>query len=274
MVDPTLPALAAGAAFLGKPLIGKLFGPTCDYLGNKIEEIVKIRLENIGKTCERANQLDINNTIESPGRISPRILNELFNGGSFIEDELTQAYFGGILLSSRNENGTDDRGLYYLDIIEKLSKFDIKLHFCLYLSFRKQYFDSPDMGLFNSDPDIFKIHLPLSNIVNIFYNDFYSEDGVFVDILNSLARLNSEGLISNYRYNTIDFVVPKNISKVNHGGIVASPTRLGALLFLWALGIKDEEANNICASRLEIEKKLEALKIEEFIDIAQLWPPP
>lgn len=76
--------------------------------------------------------------IESPGRVSPRILKRIIDEGAFCEDELALEYFGGVLASSRNSDLRDDRGLTFLSLIESMSSYQIRTHYIFYTILRKK----------------------------------------------------------------------------------------------------------------------------------------
>jgi hypothetical protein len=266
MVDPTLPTIVLSSAYFGKQYLEKIFGPTCDYLGNRLKEYVKSRIENIENICKKAEQLDIEEKFATHGAISPRILNELIRDGSFIEEELVQTYFAGILLSSRDVYGNDDRGLYYLDIIKKLSSFDIRLHFYLYLAFRNQFLDSIDSLSLYKTKDNLLVFLPLSELFKFLLMDIDSHNLFFDRINESLNRIKKEGLLSEYIFSNMKFELQKRYNSASEGGIVMIPSSLGCLLLLWALGIKDEQPHYLCSTRLEIERKIEALGLNTYPD--------
>jgi hypothetical protein len=57
--------------------------------------------------------------------------------GALTNDEVCAEYFGGILASSRSEDGSDDGVIYYVDVIKSLSSKQLKLHYVIYNSFNK-----------------------------------------------------------------------------------------------------------------------------------------
>jgi hypothetical protein len=131
MVDPlTIAAAGVPTAYFLKDQFDRVFGPTSDYLGNKILGVVQRRIENVNAIVEK---------IDQPGSIHPRMLERLINSGSYIEDDLTQQYFAGVMATSRTKDGKDDRGLYFLDLIGKLSHKDLKIHYILYSLLRKKH---------------------------------------------------------------------------------------------------------------------------------------
>ncbi|MCX6807997.1 MAG: hypothetical protein NTZ80_04365, partial [Patescibacteria group bacterium] len=48
-------------------------------------------------------------------------------------------YFGGILASSRSEDGKDDSGIFYVDIIKSMSSGQLKMHYIIYRTFNKYF---------------------------------------------------------------------------------------------------------------------------------------
>jgi hypothetical protein len=56
--------------------------------------------------------------------------------GSFSSDTLAVDYFGGILASSRTEDGRDDRGARIAKIVDGLSTYQLRSHYLLFTTIR------------------------------------------------------------------------------------------------------------------------------------------
>lgn len=62
-----------------------------------------------------------------------RALKSIIEKGRFCEDEITSEYYGGLLASSRTEDGEDDRAVGYLNVVSKLSVSQIRFHYVAYV---------------------------------------------------------------------------------------------------------------------------------------------
>lgn len=240
-MEPTTLIPIGAAAYFTKPYLEKIFGPTCEYLGGEIKAIIEKRIKNLTNILEKTEQ-HIDEKKINGGFISPRIINEFINQGSFIEDELIQNYFAGVLASSKNPNG-DEGGLFYLDLIRKLSALDIKIHYVLYSALRKQYSSQKfSIKTTESRSDLI-IYLPTSL--------FIGELGFSADtqleipkILDGLTRLNSLGLFNSFSIGSMEHI--KQVYPLaDSDGIVVLPSLLGAYLFLWAHGIGELDIDQI-----------------------------
>lgn len=133
MVDPiTLSASAAVAAYLSKDGVTKLLGPTADYLGGELKGLVEKSQQNIGAIFKKAEE-KAGPKLEGPGVVNPRVLKHVVDEGRFSEDELFAEYFGGVLASARTDDGKDDRGVYYSNIIQSMSVYQLRMHYFLYI---------------------------------------------------------------------------------------------------------------------------------------------
>jgi hypothetical protein len=139
MVEPiTTVGLGAVAAYLTKDGIAKLLGPTAEYLGDGLRDFTKRRAENISRIFQKASE-KLGNRIETPGEVPPRVLKAVLNEGSFCDDELAAEYFGGVLASSRTEQGRDDRGARIAKILDGLSTYQIRAHYLIYATIKQTF---------------------------------------------------------------------------------------------------------------------------------------
>ena len=198
MVDPgtTNKIVTTGLVIWGsRDMLNKLLGPTAEYLGEKTKGLVEkadINLDNIFKKA----WAKLGNRIEQPGIISPRILKNISDEGCFCEDELAAEYFGGILASSRSEEGRDDRGLSYLDVVKTLSVYQIRLHYYFYSLLRKKLFGTALSDLIEK-----LTFVPWETYIKII--DFSETEDADIVITHSLNGLKRHDLIQKEsRYGT------------------------------------------------------------------------
>lgn len=67
-----------------------------------------------------------------------RITKDIFTNWVFFDDEISAEYFWGILASSRSDDGKDDSGIVYTDIIKSISSTQLELHYLIYSSLNKK----------------------------------------------------------------------------------------------------------------------------------------
>lgn len=157
MPEPiTTVGLGAIAAYLGKDGLQKILGPTADYLGQGLRDFTQKRAETIGKIFQKAES-KLGDRIEAPGEVPPKVLKAVLDEGSFSNDDLAVEYLGGILASSRTEQGRDDRGARIAKIVDSLSTYQLRTHYLVYSTVRTLFAakglsmnmrDRPKMRLF------------------------------------------------------------------------------------------------------------------------------
>lgn len=82
------PAITVGTGLVvlgSKEILSKLLGPTADYIGEEILNLVKrcnINLDNVFAAAVRK----LGNKIDEPGVVNPRILKHIIDEGLFCED--------------------------------------------------------------------------------------------------------------------------------------------------------------------------------------------
>ena len=119
------------AAYLTKDMLQKILGPTAEYLGEELEKWAKSRIKNVQKILLNAKK-KLGPRLDSPGRVSPKVLKAVINEGSYAEDPIAVEYFGGVLASSKTEFDRDDRGARLVKIVDNLSAYQIRTHYLVY----------------------------------------------------------------------------------------------------------------------------------------------
>ena len=133
MEPATTISLGVVAAYLAKDGIGKLLGPTADYLGEGLRDLTRRRVESIGRILSKAST-KLGSQLDEPGQVPPRVLKTVLNEGSYCEDPVALEYFGGVLASSRTERGRDDRGARVAKVVDNLSTYQLRTHYLIYSS--------------------------------------------------------------------------------------------------------------------------------------------
>ncbi len=119
-------------------IANKLLGKTAEVISDDLVTLYKTGRDKIVSVAVRKT-LDVGD-----GKIANlRVTRDVFFNGSFTDEAICAEYFGGILASSRSVDGMDDAGVFYTDIIKSLSSSQLKLHYIIYYSLNKLWFEMP-----------------------------------------------------------------------------------------------------------------------------------
>lgn len=257
--------LGVSAVFLQK-----LLGPTADYLGDGLQNWTAKRIENIGRVFKKTER-KIGFQIEREGKIPPRVLKEILDEASFVDDELMATYFGGVLAASRSEVSRDDRGTTFIKLIARLSSYQVRAHYIFYTLWKKKL-DGTELN-FRMGNDRRKMTIYLSDIMfdeSMDFSESEKTEGyeILVHILNGLVRENLLGEI--YAIGTTEYM-QEYCSKANRLGFIIEPSLFGTELYLWANGFSHIEAGGFFDPQVNFEFE-QAIKIPEDAVIADRLP--
>lgn len=110
----------------------KLLGATFENMGKDLNQLYQK-----GKDKIIANAIKKTPNIEDGGQTNLRVTRDVFWNGSFVDESICAEYFGGILAASRSNDGKNDAGIFYLDIIKSLSSGQLKMHYLIYRMLNK-----------------------------------------------------------------------------------------------------------------------------------------
>ena len=159
------PVTTAVTAYLAKDGIGKLLGPTADYLGEGLRDLTRRRVESIGRIFSNAST-KLGSQLDEPGQVPPRVLKTVLNEGSYCEDPVALEYFGGVLASSRTERGRDDRGARVAKVVDNLSTYQLRTHYLIYSSIANLFATSGRRFGTDQDRTQMQIFLPGEGYAN------------------------------------------------------------------------------------------------------------
>ena len=218
------------------PLLNKLLGPTAEYLGEELKSFVQKRIENVRRIFSVAERR-LGDKLERPGVVSPRVLKRVLNEGSFCEDDLSLEYFGGVLASSRNEIGRDDRGSTFMELLGRLSTYQIRSHYIIY-TIMKRLYDGGGLNVgIDMDRKRMRTYIPASTY--IIAMEFCEKENPSLILEHVIYGLVKEQLIG------ADFAIgsPKSLptyfKEDMEPGFIIEPSGLGIELYLWAHGRSD-----------------------------------
>lgn len=89
MVDP-ITSIGTGLGILGsKDLLNKLLGPTSEYIGGDIKNLVEKCNINLNDIFSKAYRR-LGKKVDEEGIVPPRVLKHVFDDGRFCEDDLSK----------------------------------------------------------------------------------------------------------------------------------------------------------------------------------------
>jgi len=224
---------AAVVAYLSKDGVSKLLGPTAEYLGGEMKGLIEKSQKNITSVFKKAEK-KCGEKLETPGAVNVRVMKHVYDEARYSEDELLAEYFGGVLASARTEDGIDDRGVYYAQIVKSMSSYQLRCH---YLFYYLMWFHGKELNLnLNNNVDRAKLELvvPISCYAATFKILNANDEMPFIS--HSLAGLAKADLIGeNFELSNEKDLLAKKI-EVNEYAFVIQPTIIGFELFIWAHG--------------------------------------
>lgn len=116
----------------GEWVFKKLLGPLLSEIGNDMVNLYTTGRDKIVQAASRKIK-----NIDDGKQPNLRVARDVFWNGSFTDEAICAEYFGGILASSRSEDGKNDNGIGYVDIIKSLSSKQLHLHYIIYNSLNK-----------------------------------------------------------------------------------------------------------------------------------------
>lgn len=215
-------------------LLGRFLGPTVDYMGNGLANNVDKSVKNISRIFEYAVDIFVSKP-DNGGIVNPRVLKHIINEGAFCEDELTRAYFGGVLASSRSDDSTDDRSLNFVSLLESMSSYQIRTHYIFYTILRNKC-KGTDIDFEDTDwikkANIFVPYEEFLTSMDLELPDRSKRDLILPHIFWGLHRL---GLISHFSYPNVS-VIRRYYPEAAGSGFALSPTLFGIELYMWVNG--------------------------------------
>lgn len=220
-------------AYGGKELVGKLLGPTVEYIGERTASLVKRADQNLVEILNTAVRR-LGQRIDTPGAVPAKVVRALLSEGAFCEDRLTAEYFGGVLASSRTENARDDRGAALTSLLGRLTTYQIRSHYLLYAA-AKALFSSgerphpgaPEWRLFITSTD-FAAGMEFGTAEDPEVITGHSALGLQRELL-----LDGDVLFGDAMSPQLAHLHPPS------SGIAFKPSLLGSELFLWGHGRGD-----------------------------------
>lgn len=232
-MEPVTTVGLGAAALASKDILNKLLGPSADYVGGEIKNLVQKCNLNLGRIFDIMRR-KVGDQIEDGGGVNPRVLKSVWEEGRFCEDSLTAEYYGGILASSRNRIARDDRGVALLALVKELSVYQLRFHFMVYLLTNRLFYGHKANLGDGNDCRRLQFFIP----IHVYHSAMGFESGENASIIlgHCAHGLGRRGLIGqDFRSGDLD-EIRKRFPEAFSAGILVSPMLSGAELFLWAVG--------------------------------------
>ena len=198
----------------GEWALEKLLGPLFERLGINIAEKYDMRQDGIMQSASR--KID---NVNDGKQINLRVARDVFWNGSFTDEAICAEYFGGILASSRSDDGKNDNGIHYTDVIKSLSSKQLELHYIIYNSLNKLFING-------------------GTAINVALSTKLQKNEVWFSLSELTAKLNlnahsdlvilhKQGLLHEYRVSTHNLENGKDAIIC----VMVKPTSFGIMLY-------------------------------------------
>lgn len=111
----------------GASAIDKVLGPVLGEVGEDLKRLYAVGRDMIFVAAYKKIE-----DVEDGKQANLRVTRDVLWNGSFSDSELCAEYFGGILASSRSEDGKDDDSIQFVDVTKSLSTKQLGLHYAIY----------------------------------------------------------------------------------------------------------------------------------------------
>lgn len=198
----------------GEWALEKVLGPTFDEIGKDVKKLYVKGRDKITRAA--LNKIEDENDGK---QANLRVARDVFWNGSFTNESICAEYFGGVLASSRSEDGKNDDGVYYVNIIKSLSSRQLNLHYVIYNSLNKLLVKKGQNVNIRSGTDLQK--------ESVWF--FTIELNRLQLVTTDLHILDNQGLIHNFKYDNHELRTNYFVQYT-----MIQPSTLGVLLYLTA----------------------------------------
>ncbi len=200
----------------GEWAVEKVLGPVLGEIGEDVKKLYALGRDKIAQVAIRKIK-----DLGDGKKANLRVARDVFWNGSYTDESICAEYFGGILAASRSQDGKDDTGVFYVDIIKSLSSGQLKMHYILYRTLNKLLMSDESKKSLNPAQETelqgLRIFIPLVGVLEQLGNE---------DFGAILHGLHSKGLIGYFQ--SSDHKLENGTSIPN---LSWAPTSLGVQLF-------------------------------------------
>lgn len=246
-MDIAAAATIIGGAIASKEIVEKVLGPTAEYFGGEIKNLVhrcNVNLSDVFNASIRKG------AAEGDGGVDARTAKAIIDDAAYCDDMLIKDYYGGLLCAAKSE-GENDEALSYVSILKQLSRVQVKTHFLIYALIRQKATGDISSITDEAERGRVRIVIGFERYFEYLNGDFDDFEATTNHVISGLQRA---GLIGNYfRYGSPEYInsVDPELN-VTQPSLVVCPSILGAELFLWAAGVKNANPNLIVDPTVDI----------------------
>lgn len=236
-----------GGAIASKDVLLKVFGPTADYIGGELKNLVQRCNINLSHVFESSLRKGAE---QAAGSVDARTAKSIFDDAAYCDDDLIKDYYGGLLCGAKSEDG-DDTALSYVSILKGMSRVQVKTHFLIYAVLHKSVAGSLPSITVEEERNKVRLVIGLERYFAFIKQDQKDGESIINHVVSGLLRA---GLIGQFfQYGVPDFINSRFPELgVKTPSLVVCPSILGVELFLWAAGIRNPNPNLIVQSDAEI----------------------
>lgn len=196
----------------GEWALQKAFGPVLTELGEDLRRLYAVGRDKILAAAYKKIE-----DVEDGKQANPRVMRDVLWNGAFSDDEVCAEYFGGILASSRSDDGTCDDSIQFVDVIKALSAKQLQLHYVIYNCLNKLWCNAGKPVNVGQGSEVESQQVWFSRVELV--------GGLKLRLDTDLSVLHKESLI--HRYKADQHVVgQKSLPYVS-----VNPTTFGVLLY-------------------------------------------
>lgn len=239
MVDPFTAGGAAMAVFgthQGGKAVARLLGPAADEVAESVRRWTAWQVGNVERVATNAAK---KTATEEPGAVAPRVAMRVFEDASSSDQTVVSEYLGGVLASSKTEDGTDDAGVPWSSLVGRLASRHLRLHYVLYEVTRQCWVGK---GAEAKDICASEVFVPFSSLLSILEVDAEELMEQFSESFYTLQRelLVGESFFYTLSGDKLPEETPNRYRSKNwpqYGGLMFFPSRSGIALYLWGHGL-------------------------------------
>ena len=229
----------AGLALYATKMLNDIAGPTAKVTGTVLAEWAELRLRNwLGITSAAAELVEDHES--DSGEVHPQVLNRILGDGTWVDDDVTQRYLGGVLAASRTDDGREVRGGYYANLLSFMTPDQVRLHHVVYSALAN---DPPQMEY--ADKSSIRhagILFRVADLAGYFPGE---HETLPIHVLSEAAA----GLARDELTNGQLIGDPSDLEKlgitVGEPSALFYPSVMGILLYLWGCGIRTGNPDRI-----------------------------
>lgn len=238
--------IGTGSAALAGKLVYDVVGPTAKNLGDILRDHQDYRLRNWMKIGAAAHH--IRPDVPADFSVHPRVAQRVIDDSTWLDDDVMQAYAGGILAASRTADGKNDSGAFYVDMLNSMTAVQVSLHHVLYWRVRELLQGGADIA----SSAAMRVALPVSPLLSVLYDDPTDRPIQSSHLREAIAGLAREGLVNSWTITGRTGTEP-GTSYLNDWDLTCDPSTLGIGLFLWAHGVESSIASDMTLDMPEFE---------------------